>query len=315
MIHRVTGRLPRSAADPAFPSGPLSLEASYQYCEALARSRRRNFPVGSLFAPSALRKHIFALYAFAHAADDFADEPQYEGRRSAELDRWEDRLESCFHGEPADHPIFAALQDTVQRFDLPITPFASLLSGFRMDIEHTRYGTANELINYALHAAAPLGHLMLYMSGYRDPVLHRYADDLSVGLAFASMWQDLRADLDRDRIYVPAEDLRYFDLTERDLMARRATPAIDAMVRYEAARTRALFERSRPLVDAVGPDLGIELALIWHGGMRILSKISRRAGRVLEKRPRLTDADKALVVTRALAWRGGSIGPRLARKL
>ena len=67
----------------------LELEACYGYCEALVHARHHNYPVGSMFARSALRKHIFALFAFARVADDFADERAYEGRRARELDRWE----------------------------------------------------------------------------------------------------------------------------------------------------------------------------------------------------------------------------------
>jgi squalene synthase HpnC len=315
VIHRVARPKAGPYAAPPLPPEPLELEACYRYCEALTRARHHNFPVASRFAPSRLRRHIFALYAFARTADDFADEPAFAGRRARELDRWEERLEACFHGDPPDHPVFVCLADTVSRFDLPITPLSSLLAGFRIDLDVRRHATAVDLLNYTALAAAPLGHLLLYMSGYRDPALHRYADDLAAGLAFASFWQDIADDLDRDRIYVPQEDLRHFGLDDADLFARHASPAVTALVRYEAARTRALFERARPLVKEVGHDLAVELALMWHGGMRILAKITRVGGRILHDRPHLTAIDKAEVVTRALAWRGDSLGPRLADRL
>jgi squalene synthase HpnC len=293
------------------PPEPLELDACYRYCEALARARHHNFPVASMFVPRILRRHIWALYAFARSADDFADEPSFEGRRASELDRWEERLERCYFGEPADHPVFVALADTIRRFELPITELSSLLSGFRMDLERTRYATFNELRSYTALAADPIGHLFLYLGGYRDPVLHRYADDLSTGLALANILQDIPADMDRGRIYLPAEDLRHFGVREDDLAARRTTPAMHALVRYQVARTRSLFERARPLVDAIGANLAIELALIWHGGMRILDKLTAAGARVLERRPALNDMDKTLVVGRALMWRGSSISERV----
>src|SRR5690349_18107816 len=98
MIQRAFGKtLARSAPVPA-PAEPLELGACYRYCEAMARARHHNFPVASLFLSSRLRKHIFAVYAFARTADDFADEPEFEGRRALELDRWEEELEAAFHG-------------------------------------------------------------------------------------------------------------------------------------------------------------------------------------------------------------------------
>jgi squalene synthase HpnC len=319
VIHRVGERLravssaPLAAVPP--PPEPLELDACYRYCEALARARHHNFPVASMFVPRMLRRHIWALYAFARTADDFADEPSFDGRRASELDRWEERLSRCYFGEPPDHPVFVALGDTVRRFELPITELSALISGFRTDLDHSlggpHYTTFKELRSYTALAAEPVGHLFLYLGGYRDPVLHRYADDLCTGLALAKILQDIPADMDRGRIYLPAEDLRHFGVNEDDLARRRPSRAVNALLRFEVARTRSLFERARPLVDIIGANLAIELALIWHGGMRILDKIARAGGRLLAQRPALDSFDKALVVSRALKWRGTSITERM----
>ncbi|HEY4241729.1 MAG TPA: squalene/phytoene synthase family protein, partial [Kofleriaceae bacterium] len=247
----------------------LELPACYGYCEALCRARHHNYPVASMFARSALRKHIFALFAFARVADDFADEAQYEGRRARELDRWEEMLHAAYRGH-AEHPVFVALADTVDQFALPITEFTSLMSGFRTDLERRRYATFDELRGYTRQAAEPVGRLLLYIGGYRAPELHAYAEDMASALAVARLVQDIPSDWARGRVYVPAQDLRHFGVTEADIASRRISPAVGNLVRYQVARTRALFERSRPLVDVVGSDLAVELAITWHGGMRIL---------------------------------------------
>jgi phytoene/squalene synthetase len=122
--------------------------------------------------------------------------------------------------------------------------------------------------------------------------------------------QDIPADWARGRVYIPAEDLRHFGVTEADIANRRTSPAVGSLVRYEVARTRALFERSRPLVDVVGADLAVELALTWHGGMRILEKIESVGPNLFAHRPQLGTADKALVLARALRWRGETLPPR-----
>ncbi|HEX4417434.1 MAG TPA: squalene synthase HpnC [Kofleriaceae bacterium] len=298
---------------------PTSLErdACYRYCEALVRARHHNYPVASMFARSQLRKHIFALFAFARVADDFADEKAYEGRRARELDRWEEQLHAAYRGH-AEHPVFVALADTADQFDLPITEFTELLSGFRTDLERRRYATFDELRSYTRQAAEPIGRLLLYIAGYRAPELHAYAEDLSTAVAIARLIQDVADDWQRGRVYLPAEDLRHFGVTEADIAARRISPAVGALVRYEVARTRALFERARPLVEIAAPDLAVELALTWHGGMRILDKIAAAGDRLLAERPRLGRADKALVVARSLAWRGETMPPRalgLVRRL
>ena len=206
--------------------------------------------------------------------------------------------------------MFVALADTADRYALPITEFTELLSGFRTDLERRRYTTFDELRAYTRQAAEPVGRLLLYIGGYRAPELHAYADDLSTALAVARLFQDVPADWNRGRVYLPAEDLRHFGVTEADIASRRISDSIGNLVRYEVARGRALFERARPLVDVVGADLAVELALTWHGGMRILDKIEHVGSHLFAQRPELGTADKAIVLGRALAWRGETLPPR-----
>jgi hydroxysqualene synthase len=307
VIHRLGIARTPSPAVPV-PSS-LELGACYQYCEALCRSRHHNYPVASFFARSHLRKHIWAMFAFARVADDIADEPSFEGRRARELDSWEQQLHAAYRGN-ATHPVFVALADTVKQFQLPITEFTALLSGFRTDLDVTRYATFADLRDYTRQSAEPVGHLLLYIGGFREPSLHAYADDLSTALAFARLLQDVPADWQRGRVYLPAEDMRHFGVSEQDIAHRASSSAIAALGNYQVARTRALFARSRPLIDTVSGDLAVELALMWHGGMRILDKIESAGPSLFAKRPALNAFDKALVVSRAVAWRGDTLPPR-----
>jgi squalene synthase HpnC len=304
----MTGSLGLAHADTPPVPLPSSLEPGpcYAYCEALVRARHNNYPIASMFARPQLRKHIFAVFAFARVADDIADEIIYEGRRARELDRWDEMLNAAYRGR-ADHPVFVALADTVDQLGLPITEFSDLLSGFRTDLERRRYATFTELRSYIQLAAEPLGRLFLYVAGCRTPELHVYASELSTAVAVARMLQDISTDWRRGRVYLPAEDLRHFGVTELDIAGRRVTRAVEALVRYEAARTRALFEHARPIVELAPDDLAVDLALTWHGGMRMLDKIAATAGRLFADRPELDRFDKALVLTRSLAWRGRSL--------
>ncbi len=308
MIHSAFGiaqpqNSERIPSPPSFPES-LELDGCYRYCEAMARARHHNFPVASRFVPRHLRKHIWAVYAFARAADDFADEPEYEGRRALEIDRWEQRLQDCFHGEQPGHPVFIALADTVRRFDLPITLFSSLLAGFRMDLDAKTFASYPELRAYTALAAQPVGELVLYLSGMRDPGLLRYAAELANALAEAKFWQDMVSDMGRGRVYIPAEDLHFFGISRDKLIALSPEPGFADLLHFLVARTRASFVRSRPLVKNVSDDIAVEMAISWHGGMRILDKIDECGAELLQNRPQLTQVDKALVVSKAWAWQG-----------
>jgi squalene synthase HpnC len=307
---------PRPGAAPApalhvpgdsFTGSPDSLERAFAYCERLARGHYENFPVASRFVPAELRKYVWAVYAFARSADDFADEAGYAGRRAEALAFWEEQLERCFHGE-AEHPVFVALRDTVEKRAIPIQPLLAMLTAFNMDLRVNRYQTWDQLMTYCAHSAHPVGRLVLYIFDYRDQALHNYSDDLCTALQLANFWQDVGVDLQKDRIYLPEEDRRHFGLTDEQLFSRKVTPAFRDLMRYEVARARALFERGRPLIDRVGRDLGLELALIWNGGMTILDKIEAVDYDVFRRRPTLNAADKAVMLTRAAKQRWTSPG-------
>jgi hydroxysqualene synthase len=289
-------RAPIRWLDP--PPGPWTVERSYAYCEEFARAHTESYPVASRFVPPELRQHMVALYAFARSADDFADEPEYEGRRTEALDRWEEALVRCSHGE-AEHPVFVALADTIDKRDLPIPPLTDMLTAFRMDLEVRRYATFQALRGYTVRSADPVGRLLLALFGYRDAALVRYADELSTALQLTNFWQDVAADAARDHIYIPAEDLHHFGVSEPDVKALRLTPALRDLLRFEVTRTRALYERGRPLLEKVGKDLRMELTLIWLVGTTILDKIEAAGYDVFAHRPSIRRRDQAVIMARA----------------
>ncbi len=297
----------RRAPMPAWTHSPIAAEAcsteeAFAHCERIARNHYENFPVASRFVPEYLRPYLWAVYAFVRTADDFADEPIHAGRRDELLSDWEEQLESCFHGE-ASHPIFIALREAAERRDLPISPLRDLLTAARMDLVTPRHPTFESLRSYSTYAAQPIGRLVLYIFDYRDAGLHRASDDLCTALHLAHILQDLDRDLERGRIYLPEEDLAHFQVRESDLGAGRVTSAFRDLMRFQIARTRALFERARPLCSWVGRDLGFELNLIWQGGMRLLDKIEATDYDVFHRRPVLTRTDELRLVAISAARR------------
>jgi squalene synthase HpnC len=280
------------------PPGPWTVERAYAYCEEFVRAHTESYPVASRFVPPEVRPHLVALYAFARSADDFADEPEYEGRRIEALDRWEEALRRCSHGE-ADHPVFVALADTIEKRDLAIPPLEDMLTAFRMDLDVKRYATIAALRGYTARSAEPVGRLLLALFGYRDPELVRYADEMSTALQLTNFWQDMAGDAARDRIYIPAEDLHFFGVTEADVKALKPEKALRDLIRFEVARTRTLYEKGRPLLDKLHRDLRLELTLIWLVGTTILDKIEAADYDVFTQRPAIRRRDQAVIMARA----------------
>ena len=279
----------------------MAVEDAFEICAQRARAHYENFPVG-LFVPKEKQPYVHALYAYARAADDFADEPMYEGMRGEKLDQWEARLHRAYEGH-AEDPIFIALAETVRRLSIPKSLLLDLLSAFRQDTVKRRYDTWEELLDYCRRSADPVGRLVLIVFGYRDPQLEAWSDAICTGLQLANHWQDVAVDLRKDRIYVPREISDRFGVKEWDLNARRADEPFQKMMAELVSRARALFERGRPLCDRVGRDLRFEMRLTWLGGSGILDGIEAAGYDVFRRRPKYGLAGKLGLAWRAWRWK------------
>jgi phytoene synthase len=289
-------------------TGPLEardqwpLDDAYDYCGRLARSHYENFPVGSALIPKRLRKHFYSIYAFARIADDFADEAYDDGISQHErlelLDRWQSMLTQSVEGR-ADHPVFVALAATQKKFDLPVTLFEDLLSAFAQDVTVRRYENFDQLLDYCRRSANPIGRLILLLFGYREAQFHEWSDDICTALQLANHWQDVAVDLDKDRVYLPNEDLRRFDLSSDDLTGRHINEKLRGLMKFEVERTREMFEQGKPLCTSVSGRLGLELRAVWSGGVRILERIERNRYDVFSHRPVITTSDKIRILFRA----------------
>ncbi len=279
----------------------MSVQDAYRHCAAITRAHYENFPVG-LLVPRSKRRHVHAIYAFARAADDFADEPRYEGERVSRLDGWEERLHAAYEGS-ADDPVFIALGETVRELDVPKSLLLDLLSAFRQDVVQSRYETWEELLDYCRRSANPVGRLVLLVFGYRDPRLAAQADAICTALQLANHWQDLGIDTRRGRLYVPRALLVEHGVGEEELMQGRLGPFGLRLMADLVARTRGLFAQGRPLCDAVGRDLRFEMRLTWLGGSRILDGIEAVDYDVFSRRPKHGLLDHAALAWRAWRWR------------
>jgi len=281
-----------------------TIDSAYQYCESLARSHYENFPVGSVLIPKRLRKHVYSIYAFARTADDFADEGDQKSldqkQRLDLIDCWREMLADAF-ADRATHPIFVALAQTSREFNLPASLFEDLLSAFSQDVITQRYETFDQLIDYCRRSANPVGRLILLLFGHRNEKYFAWSDAICTGLQLANHWQDVSVDLDKDRAYIPLEDLERFSVTLAQLKERRVTKEFERLMAFEVERARGLFLEGRPLCVAVKGRLGLELRAIWSGGWRVLERIRENGYDVFARRPVIEYRDKLRILFFAIS--------------
>ncbi len=275
------------------------VDGAYRFCQDLARRHYENFPVASGLMPRRLRRHVAALYAFARIADDFSDEPEYEGVRRGRLLDWRRQLNEI-GSKPPSHPVFLALGATLRELDLPKQPFDDLLSAFLQDTEKSRYATFDEVLDYCRRSANPVGRIVLMIHGYRDEERFRYSDAICTALQLANFWQDVSVDLKKDRVYIPEEDFKAHGYSEADLRMGVCNERFKNLMKFEVARARALFDQGRPLPSKLGWPLSLEIRLTWLGGRQILKLICRQDFDVLRARPALKKCDWIPLAARAL---------------
>jgi len=296
-------------AEYAIPDSAPTLAEAEEYCRQLARSHYENFSVATWFLPGNLKQHFFNVYAYCRISDDLGDEVGNPTASLQLLDEWESELNACYEGRPR-HPVFVALTETVRKFEIPKHEFADLLTAFRQDQTTSRYETFSDVLGYCRNSANPVGHLVLYLCGYRDNERQQLSDYTCTALQLANFWQDVSVDFAKGRIYLPLEDLRRFGVSETDIRDSKNTPAFCEMMRFEVARAREWFAQGLPLVQKVEGKLAIDIDLFTRGGLEILNAIERQDYAVLGKRPVISMMRKLWLVARA-AFRPISPRPRI----
>ena len=286
----------------AIPDHAPSETEAREYCRRLARSHYENFSVASWFLPERLHQHFFNVYAYCRISDDLGDEVGDPAASLELFDEWETELNACYDGDPARcprHPVFVALAETVRKFEIPKHEFADLLTAFRQDQSVRRYQTFNDLLGYCRYSANPVGHLVLYLCGYRDSERQLLSDYTCTALQLANFWQDVSADFAKGRIYLPLEDLHRFGVREEVIRDGENTSAFCEMIKFEVERAREWFTQGMPLVAKVDRTLATDIGLFSCGGQEILNAIERQHYAVLGRRPAISTTRKLALVARA----------------
>ncbi len=269
------------------------------YTRWLATSHYENFHVVSFLLPKRLHQDFFNVYAYCRWADDLGDEigDTQESRRL--LHWWGGELDRMYAGD-ATHPVFVALQLTVEKHAIPKQPFADLLHAFLQDQEVARYPEWKDILSYCEYSANPVGRLILYLGGYSGPERQELSDATCTALQLANFWQDVTVDLKKDRVYIPLEVLDRHSYSVSDLFALRFNPSFRQLMQECVSRADRLFEKGLPLARTLDRALALDVDLFSRGGIRILDKIRQQDYNVLAQRPRISKLERVSLLIQAM---------------
>jgi squalene synthase HpnC len=271
-----------------------ALEEAYAHCQSLASSHYENFPVASVLLPKHLRRPISAIYAFARTADDFADEGKLsDAARLNALNDYSKALQYIAKNResPDNSAIFTALTDTIQQHTLDIRLLDDLLTAFKQDVTQSHYQTHDDVIAYCRHSANPVGRLLLQLHGYTDNTRLQQSDAICTALQLINFYQDIQDDYQqRDRIYLPQEDMAKHHIIETDLAKRTTSAEFNDLMQQQYQRVADLLHIGMPLGLQLMGRFGWEIRTTILAACSLLHTLKHRPANQQLERPHLSKA-------------------------
>jgi phytoene synthase len=272
-----------------------SLQAeAFAHCAKLVKKSAKNFYYAFAILPREKRDAMYAVYAFCREADDAVDEGGTDAEKAARLDAVRRALDRVYEGKP-EGPALTALAEVVSRYGLQKKHLADVVDGCEMDLRRTRYETFDDLAQYLDRVASAVGRVTMQIFGL-DPTL--YADYAVAGgyaVQLTNILRDVKEDFERGRVYLPQEDLKRFEVPESDLGAAKPSRRFRELMRFEVARNRAYYDRSRTAIGDRERRILLPLEAIVRIYSRLLDAIERRGYDVLGARVAIPGWRKAML--------------------
>lgn len=284
----------------------INFEEAFRYCEKITKAHYENFPVASFLIPKSKRKYVYAVYSFARFADDIADSSLLTSEQKLQkLNQLDLELLKISNGElnnldDATKVTFTALHKTLLDLNIPLIEFQNLLKAFKQDSVKDKYETFDELLEYSKYSANPVGHLVLYIFGYKDAELFELSDYICTGLQLINFWQDVSRDLEINRVYIPSEIMQKFNYSYQNLYNKVEDEKYIATIRELIERTKDFYSKGESLPEKVHGRLKYELKATYYGGMTVINKIEKLNYRTLSQRPVVTTGDKFKILLKTI---------------
>jgi phytoene synthase len=298
--------------NPEKTCSPPPVESAYEFCRQITAEYSKTFYLGTLLMPKEKRKAIWAIYVWCRRTDQLVDGPDAESTTLETLDQWEKQLESIFAGYPVEHPD-VALVDSLQRFPLDIQPFRDMIAGQRMDLKRNRYETFDDLYLYCYRVAGTVGLMSNAVLGieqeagtapWRKNEMPYFPREEAIALGIANqltnILRDVGEDTERGRIYLPLEDLEYFNYREEDLFNGVINENWRSLMQFEIERARGFYTQAEQGIRSLSRDSRwpVWTALMLYQG--ILDVIERNHYDVFNQRAYVPKAQKFLYLP--IAW-------------
>ena len=278
------------------------LDRAYEYCRSLTKERAKNFYYAFITLPPVKRRAIYAVYAFCRLCDDATDEFIDADEKLRLVKEQRDLLAGACSGDPQGQ-VYVALEDAINSFKIPTGYLEEVINGVEMDVSKTRYATFEELREYCYRVASSVGLICIEIFGYKDTRAVEYAVDLGLAMQLTNILRDVEEDLERDRVYIPQEDIARFGCSEEDLFRGVVNDNFRDLMRFQVDRARDFFRKGRQLLPLLSPRSRACPAVLHGTYSRLLDRIESSGYNVFGRRVSLSTSEKLVLMARL--WANG----------
>ena len=272
------------------------------YVQQKAAASGSSFYYAFLFLPPHRRAAITAFYAFCREVDDVVDEVLDPSVAAQKLHWWQMEVQSSFAGN-AQHPVMKALMPLTADFGITAQHLQDVIAGCQMDLNQTRYLDFAGLQRYCHLVAGVVGEVAARIFGQSQEETTHYAHQLGLAFQLTNIVRDVGEDALRGRIYLPVNELQQFNVSAKDILERRDSPAFQALMSFQYERAQGLYEQALaalPQADWRSQKPGLMMASIYR---TLLVEIQAAGFPVLRQRVALTPLRKFW-----LAWKMQALG-------
>ena len=277
----------------------MTVADSYAFCERVARTQAKNFYYSFLLLQARQRRAMCAIYAFMRYCDDLSDDEGISDRAAA-ISRWKQDLDAALGGQIPDHPLWPAFTDTVKGFQIPHVYFYEMIEGVSSDLEPRRIRTFEELYDYCYHVASVVGLTIIHIFGFDSPEALKLAEKCGVAFQLTNILRDVREDAEKNRIYLPEEDLVKFNVDPGELRQAQHSARLNKLLEFEADRARSFYRASQPLVGMVHRRSRASLRALIGIYARLLTRITDSGYDVVARRIRVPTWEKVWILVWSL---------------
>lgn len=259
------------------------------------KKSKTNFLYSFSLLPKEKNKAINTIYAFCRKTDDIVDDENFSiEERSEKLNYWREEFVRSIN-EKSNDELLNRVSMVIKKFNIPVEPFLALIEGMEWDLKKKRYQTFDELYDYCFKAASTVGLICIEIFGYKKKETKDFAINLGIAMQLTNILRDIKSDSERDRIYIPIDELRRFNYSEDELFKNVINENFIELMHYQVERAKFFYEKADSYLTKEDKGLMFSARIMQHIYYRILEKIEKSGYDIYKQRMRISKIKKIFI--------------------